>query len=69
MQESDELYLLTSNERANVKVRDDLMDIKALVEVEQGLEQWRPVMKAAFPITAEQVRATLAALDLPAPHI
>ena len=34
----------------NVKVRDDLLDIKVLKEVNaDGLEQWTPVMKAAFP--------------------
>ena len=45
VQESDELYLL-SDAGANVKVRDALMDIKVLREVDaDGLEQWTPVMK------------------------
>ena len=40
VQESDELYLLSAA-GANVKVRDALMDIKALQEVNaDGLEQW-----------------------------
>src|SRR6478735_2824453 len=43
IQESDELYLL-SGMGDNVKVRDDLMDIKVFVETDAaGLEPWRPV--------------------------
>ncbi|HYN61084.1 MAG TPA: hypothetical protein VET87_16310, partial [Rubrivivax sp.] len=47
-QDSDEIYLL-SPKGANVKIRDALMDIKLLREVNaDGLEQWTPVMKAGF---------------------
>ena len=54
VQESDELYLL-SGAGDNVKVRADLMDIKILVEVNpDGLEQWRPVMKAGFPLAGRR---------------
>lgn len=60
--ESDELYLL-SPEGATVKVRDDLMDVKALRDVDaDGLERWEPVMKAAFPISAEDATRVVAAL-------
>ena len=57
-QESDELYLLAAA-GDNVKVRDDLMDIKVLREVDaDGLERWEPVMKAAFPLRdGRRVRA------------
>ena len=61
-QESDELYLLTQAGE-NVKVRDDLMDIKVLREVNaNGLEQWFPVMKAAFPMPAADVAKVFEAL-------
>jgi exopolyphosphatase/guanosine-5'-triphosphate,3'-diphosphate pyrophosphatase len=69
VQESDELYLL-SGARDNVKVRDDLMDIKVLVGVDpEGLEQWRPVMKAGFPLAASDVARVYDALDLPTPAL
>ena len=69
IQESDELYLL-SGAGDNVKVRDDLMDIKVLVEVDaDGLEQWRPVMKAGFPLPAADVSKVLEALHLPRPPL
>jgi len=69
IQESDELYLLSSA-GDNVKVRDDLMDIKVLVEVDaDGLEQWRPVMKAGFPLPAADVSKVLEALHLPRPPL
>lgn len=50
--ESDETYLVSAG-GDNVKVRDDLMDVKVLREVgADGLEQWAPVMKATFPLSA-----------------
>ncbi len=67
VQESDELYFL-SGAGDNVKVRDDLMDIKVLREVDAGgLEQWMPVMKAAFPLPAAEVAKVFAALRLDPP--
>ena len=69
VQESDELYLL-SGTGDNVKVRDDLMDVKVLVETSpDGLEQWRPVMKAGFPLPAADVARVLAALRLSPPPL
>jgi exopolyphosphatase/guanosine-5'-triphosphate,3'-diphosphate pyrophosphatase len=63
VQESDELYLLSPNCDANVKIRDQLMDIKALEQVNpDGLEQWRPVMKGEFPLPAAEVATVCAAL-------
>jgi exopolyphosphatase / guanosine-5'-triphosphate,3'-diphosphate pyrophosphatase len=67
VQESDEIYLL-SGAGANVKVRDALMDIKVLRQVNaDGLEQWTPVMKAGFPLQAADVAKVLEALRLPIP--
>ena len=68
IQESDELYLL-SGAGDNVKVRDDLMDIKVFVEADaDGLEQWRPVMKAGFPLAAADVARVFEALRLAPPR-
>jgi exopolyphosphatase/guanosine-5'-triphosphate,3'-diphosphate pyrophosphatase len=67
VQESDEIYLL-SGAGDNVKVRDALMDIKALRETNaDGLEQWTPVMKAGFPLSAADSVKVLESLHLPAP--
>jgi exopolyphosphatase/guanosine-5'-triphosphate,3'-diphosphate pyrophosphatase len=53
--ESDEVYLLSAA-GSNVKVRDGLMDLKFLREVDgDGLERWEPVMKAGFPLSAAEV--------------
>lgn len=66
-QDSDEIYLLAPA-GANVKIRDALMDIKLLREVNaDGLEQWTPVMKAGFPLPAAEAAKVLEALGLPAP--
>jgi exopolyphosphatase/guanosine-5'-triphosphate,3'-diphosphate pyrophosphatase len=63
VQEGDELYLLSPRCDANVKIRDGLMDIKTLEEVNaDGLEQWRPVMKGKFPLPAAEAGKVCAAL-------
>jgi exopolyphosphatase/guanosine-5'-triphosphate,3'-diphosphate pyrophosphatase len=65
--ESDEQYLLSPHCDASVKVRAGLMDIKSLEQVDaRGLEQWRPVMKAAFPLPAADVESVCAALHVAA---
>jgi exopolyphosphatase/guanosine-5'-triphosphate,3'-diphosphate pyrophosphatase len=70
VQESDEVYLLSLESDASVKVRDDLMDVKQLERVnEDGLEQWRPVMKASFPISAGDVESLLSTLGVEAPPL
>jgi exopolyphosphatase/guanosine-5'-triphosphate,3'-diphosphate pyrophosphatase len=70
VQDSDETYLLSLETDASVKVRDGLMDVKQLERVnEAGLEQWRPVMKASFPIAAGDVAALLSILGVPVPEL
>jgi exopolyphosphatase / guanosine-5'-triphosphate,3'-diphosphate pyrophosphatase len=71
VQESDELYLLAPGSNANVKIRNRLMDVKSLEQVNaDGLEQWRPVMKGEFPLPAAEVEKVCAALQvaLPSPR-
>jgi exopolyphosphatase/guanosine-5'-triphosphate,3'-diphosphate pyrophosphatase len=69
VQESDELYLV--GERGdNVKVRNDLLDVKTLREVDpDGLERWEPVVKAGFPLPATDVARVFAALGLDPPSL
>jgi len=69
VQESEEIYLLHGT-GDNVKVRDRLMDIKVLRQVnEDGLEQWTPVMKQSFPLPAAAVAKVHEALRLPVPSL
>jgi exopolyphosphatase/guanosine-5'-triphosphate,3'-diphosphate pyrophosphatase len=66
--ESDERYLLTAADVDTVKMRDGLMDVKRLERTStDGLEQWLPVLKAPFPLAADDVRVVLAALRIDAP--
>jgi exopolyphosphatase / guanosine-5'-triphosphate,3'-diphosphate pyrophosphatase len=68
--ESDELYLLSQESDASVKVRGSLMDVKQLEAVDgNGLEQWRPVLKTGFPLVAADVSTVLSALGVPAPQL
>jgi exopolyphosphatase / guanosine-5'-triphosphate,3'-diphosphate pyrophosphatase len=66
--ESDEAYLLSAEGVDAVKVRDGLMDIKHLEQVDgDGLELWKPVMKSSLPISAADAGTVLAALRVSAP--
>ena len=68
-QESDELYFVGGT-GDNVKVRDDLMDIKVLREVDaDGLERWEPVMKKGFPLPRADVAKVFASLRLNPPEL
>jgi exopolyphosphatase / guanosine-5'-triphosphate,3'-diphosphate pyrophosphatase len=70
MEESDELYVLSEESDASVKIRDGLMDVKRLEAVDgDGLEQWRPVLKASFPLGAADVATVLDALGVPGPEL
>jgi len=70
MQESDEIYFLSPTGDQNVKVRDRLMDIKTLEQVNpDGLEQWKPVMKGSFPLPAAEVKKVFSALGVVAPPL
>jgi exopolyphosphatase / guanosine-5'-triphosphate,3'-diphosphate pyrophosphatase len=70
VQESDEVYLLSEESDASVKIRDGLMDVKRLEAVDgHGLEQWRPVLKASFPLPAADVATVLDALGVPGPEL
>lgn len=68
--ESSEIYLASAASKANPKIRDGKMDIKTLEGVdEHGLEQWKPEMKALFPLSSDQVTQVYAALNLAEPDL
>jgi len=51
---SEEIYIVSrTNDVNNTKIRDGKMDIKTFVQEVDGLEQWNPLMKAEFPISAD----------------
>ena len=69
IQESDEIYLRTGSGPI-VKIRDELLDVKVLQAVSpDGLEQWVPVMKQAFPILAADVSKVFAMLEIAPPKL
>ena len=68
--DSDELYIVTSRSEGSIKIRGGVLDVKRLEQVsDDGLEQWRPVAKAEFPIAATKVAELLAGLDVEAPPL
>jgi len=71
VEDSDETYLLSRLSEASVKVRGGKLDVKRLERVnDDGLEQWRPVLKAAFPLAAADLGRVVEALgvDVPLPE-
>ena len=66
IQESDEIYLVSSIPDKVVKVRAGLMDVKSLERVDEaGLEQWLPVLKVRIPVSPEDADRFRATLGLP----
>jgi exopolyphosphatase/guanosine-5'-triphosphate,3'-diphosphate pyrophosphatase len=67
VEESDERYLVSRASDASAKLRDGLMDVKRLQAVDDdGLEQWLPVMKTAFPLSAADAAFVLESLGVAA---
>jgi hypothetical protein len=57
IRESAEIYIISAtNNLNNTKIRDNLMDIKVFVQENMGYEQWNPLMKGQFPMTAAQLK-------------
>jgi len=66
---SEEVYF-HSGSGAIVKIRDGLMDLKELRDIDpEGLEQWLPVMKAGFPLAREHVETVLEAMGAQGPAL
>lgn len=67
---STEVYILSRNSMDNTKIRDMLMDIKTLRQVNADkLEQWFPVMKAGFPLAPAVLNDVFAAWKAPLPKL
>ncbi|HEX5861984.1 MAG TPA: Ppx/GppA family phosphatase [Nocardioides sp.] len=66
---TDELYLLSAAPETDVvKVRNELMDVKRLHQVDDdGLELWTPVMKVDFPLSSDDLRRVAEALRVELP--
>ncbi|WP_036292968.1 hypothetical protein [Methylosinus sp. PW1] len=64
---SDETYLLNALTPHSAKIRDEALEVKRLLRVDDGLELWEPAFRAPFPVTAEDLAAAAAALALPLP--
>jgi hypothetical protein len=55
--ETSEIYILTKdNHENNLKIRFDKLEIKVFVKEEKGLQQWKPRMRAEFPLKMEVLR-------------
>lgn len=65
---SSEVYILSTVRDDNTKIREDLIDIKALQAVNgDNLEQWNPALKAGFPIAQEQLTQLFATFGVEVP--
>ncbi len=55
--EMKSIYLLTAgNMTNNIKIRGEIMDIKELEQVYEGLEQWSPFLVGEFPLKADVIK-------------
>ena len=62
---SEETYVVGAL-NLNVKIRFDVLDVKRLIDVEQGFQLWTPTFKSGFPLSAESIDEVLG--DLLGPH-
>ena len=54
IRQSKEIYIISiTNDINNTKIRDNKIDVKRLVQIKDGLEQWNPVTKTEFPVLKE----------------
>lgn len=52
--ESKEIYITSAFANSlNIKIRDNILDIKKLINTTNGLEQWYPEVKESFPLSRE----------------
>lgn len=66
---SRDTYIVSGRSHANVKLRAGLLDVKRLQDTVDGMQLWRPVMKAVFPIGGEELRAVFAHWDVAMPRL
>ena len=61
-----ETYLVSREDvGTNPKIRDDELDVKVLLSVVEGCEQWEPTVRMTLPLSGAQLREVLAGwLDL-----
>jgi hypothetical protein len=68
---SDENYLISiATDNCNAKIRSGVIDIKVLVNEYKTLEQWKPVLKASFPVESSNITGQVfpsLALSAPVP--
>ena len=69
--ESKEIYILSKKSNDNTKIRDELMDIKSPIRInnETGLEQWTVLAKSAFPIHINDLALVYKAFGLQLPYL
>ena len=64
--ESDEIYVLDPRGTENAKIRDGVLEIKRLRQIDaDGLELWEPAFKAGFPLSRSDLAAASSVWPLP----
>ena len=57
---SQETYIMSrTNDINNTKIRDGKMDIKTYVQTVDALEQWNPLTKTVFPVSAHFLKSEI----------
>ena len=68
--DSAEDYIICLSNGNNVKIRDGLLDIKQLENInDDTLEQWMPVLKIGFPCPADEAAKIFSAFGLTRPEM
>ena len=55
--QSQEVYVVCGRDNHyNIKLRNALLDIKSRIQISGVLEQWKPVVKAGFPVSKDVLK-------------
>lgn len=66
---SEEFYILSNASNENIKIREDVVDIKSFKNInDDKLEQWDPIMKEGFPIASDKLVQLFQVFNVPAPE-
>ena len=69
IRKSEEFYILSNASNENIKIREDVVDIKSLKNINTDkLEQWDPIMKDGFPIASAKLEGLFTVFNVPTPE-
>jgi len=69
VKKTEEVYILSKASDENIKIREDLVDVKSLKNINTDqLEQWDPIFKEGFPISSDKLISLFRVFNVSTPE-